>query len=116
MSMPAPPDVPPYNGPKTDGHSVDVLWPLAGLELQIVDRQTRSFPEGRLVDFAVSLEGRPEDSDEGWANLARVDCATGFVHVDDPGHHHDASPVPANCRTDLEAAHRWALGYCWDEY
>jgi hypothetical protein len=84
------------------------------MDLQIVDRQVRAEPGGQLVDFAVVLQGRSEGTDEAWGDVARVDCSTGYVHVDEGDKKHDSSFVPPECKTDLEAARRWALGYCWD--
>lgn len=118
MSAPLAPDIAPYVGPTTEHEDVIFAGQINGYDLQVVSRTVRADQGGRLVDFAVCLQARAADADEGWAEVERVDCAHGFVHVDrldaDGRAIKDKDLVPGDCRTDLDRAMTWAHRYIWD--
>lgn len=87
-------------------------------EAQIVVVTYRRNRGGKLEEFAVMLQIRRADTDEGWIDVERIDFAHGTVHVDrydgDGNKTKDYDAVPPECRDDHDAALRWALGYIWD--
>jgi hypothetical protein len=119
LSVPLPRDLEEYDGDHVD-ISEDVVYAgeAGAYEMQVVVRSVRSQQNGQLVDFAACLQARLRDVDEGWADVERVDCAHGYVHVDrfdaDGTPTKDATIVPAECKTDLDLAIVWATGYIWD--
>jgi hypothetical protein len=78
---------------------------------------TRAAEGGQLVDFAVCLQARDPEADEGWIDLERVDTAHGHVHVDKSDGNgkfvKDFTIVPADCRKDLDKAYKWASARIW---
>jgi hypothetical protein len=123
LSIQPAPDPPPIvipAGLTTEDEAVLPAWScIEGWEAQVVQRTVRSVQTGQLTDFAVSLQTRPEGSDEGWSDVERVDCAHGSgVHVDqykaDGTKKKVHEVVPDDCRKSLDKALTWALDYIWD--
>lgn len=82
MAIEPPPDMPQYKGEK---YRKERKFPTPiddEYEGQVVQWEDRAEGSNMLVGFAVMLQLRPLDSDEGWADVVRVDIAHGFVHVD----------------------------------
>lgn len=83
---------------------------------QVVQRTTECLSTGRLVDFAVMFQ-QWSARDSRWIDIVRVDTAHRQVHVHrvdlDEGQV-DAAVVPADCRSNIDRAYQWAIGYIWE--
>ncbi len=86
--------------------------PESSHQFQVVDRRTLWTANRRLVDFAVVLQMRRVGA-ESWIEVLKVDTAHRRVHVHVWGDR-DTEVVPSDCRTSIERAHLWALGYVWN--
>ena len=89
-----------------------VPLPESSRQFQVVDRRTVWTVDRRLVDFAVVLQVR-RVGDDTWVEVLKVDTAHRTVHVHILGDRHTET-VPSDCRTSIERAHRWVLGYVWN--
>lgn len=101
-----------------DTYVVPYPVPGSGKEVQIVQRTRRQPETGQLVDFAVTIQFREDGTDEGWCDIARVDCEHGYVHVDrmesSGASVKDRDCIPSGVGDDLDKALSWALDYIWD--
>lgn len=83
-----------------------------------VYQRVRRHPDTRqVVDFAAAIQMQPAGTDEGFVDVARIDCAHGEVHIHSGSGEkaaRDSAGVPPDCRENLDRAHMWALDYVWD--
>lgn len=104
--------------PTQDTHDIfPIPCPIKSHEAQIIKREKRIEQTGQLSEFAIMLQIRADDADD-WLDVARVDCAHGSVHVDRCSRSgvqtKDEGIVPSRCKTDLDAALKWAVTHIWD--
>lgn len=81
--IPRPPWVDAYDAsvPEWDVCDVIPFYVSAQWDGQVYQRVRRDPESNQVVDFAVAIQVQPAGSDEGWVDLARIDCAHGEVHI-----------------------------------